>query len=96
MLHYAESTIQRKVQTYSAATGVDESGTTIWTEYQNVDLDSYDDFSELGRSFEKMFPNAFQSIKLGHGIIKVIDVRPLVEFAQAWFDKKDHKFGNCM
>ncbi|WP_297820177.1 aminoglycoside N(3)-acetyltransferase [uncultured Lactobacillus sp.] len=96
MLHYAESTIHRKKQTYSAATGIDESGKTIWTEYQNVDLDSYDDFSELGRTFEKMFPNAFQSITLGHGIIKVINTRPLVEFAQDWFDKKDHQFGNCM
>lgn len=57
MLHYAESTIHRKTETCSAATNIDQDGKTIWTNYQNIDLDSYDDFNELGEAFEKEFPN---------------------------------------
>ncbi len=52
-----EATIPRKVETCSAATGTDDNGRTIWTEYQNVDLDTYDDFNDLGQAFEKQFSN---------------------------------------
>ena len=96
MLHYAESTIHRKTETCSAATSIDQDGKTIWTDYQNVDLDSYDDFNELGETFEKKCPDEFKSQKLGKGIIKVINSRPLVDFARQWFDEKDHRFGNAI
>ena len=52
-----EATIPRKVETCSAATGTDDSGKTVWTEYKNVDLDTYDDFNDLGQAFEKQFSN---------------------------------------
>ena len=45
----------------------------------NVDLDSYDDFNELGEAFEKKFPGKFSTLKLGHGIIKVINSTALPE-----------------
>lgn len=96
MLHYAESTIHRKTEIDSAATGIDENGKTIWTKYRNVDLDSYDDFNELGAMFEARYPNEFKSLKLSKGIIKVIKLRPLIEFARQWFDQKDHQFGNTI
>lgn len=96
MLHYAESTIHRKIETCSAATSIDQDGKTIWTDYQNVDLDSYDDFNELGAAFEKKFPAEFKLQKLSKGIIKVINSRSLIDFARQWFDKKDHQFGNAV
>lgn len=96
MLHYAESTINRKIEIDLAATGIDENGKTIWTKYKNVDLDSYDDFSELGKAFEAKYPNEFQSLKLSKGIIKVINLRSLIDFARKWFDQKDQKFGNTI
>lgn len=96
MLHYAESTIHRKHETYSAATIIDQNGKTVWTNYQNVDLDSYDDFNELGEAFEKKFPGKFSTLKLGHGIIKVINSTALIDFAREWFDKKDQQFGNAI
>ncbi|WP_276805177.1 aminoglycoside N(3)-acetyltransferase [Lactobacillus hominis] len=94
MLHYAESVINRKTEACSAATSIAENGKTIWTKYQNVDLDSYDDFNELGAAFEKEFPTEWQTLQLGSGIIKVINTRPLIDFAKKWFIKKDRKFGN--
>lgn len=96
ILHYAESTIHRKTETCSAATSIDQDGKTIWTDYQNVDLDSYDDFNELGEAFEKKCPDEFKSRKLSKGIIKVINSRPLIDFARQWFDEKDHRFGNAI
>ena len=62
----------------------------------NVDLDSYDDFNELGETFEKTFPGKVSTLKLGHGIIKVINSTTLIDFAREWFDKKDHQFGNAI
>ena len=96
MLHYAESTIHRKTETCSAATSIDQDGKTIWTNYQNIDLDSYDDFNELGEAFEKEFPNEVKAQKLGQGIIKVINSKSLIDFARQWFNKKDHQFGNAV
>lgn len=89
ILHLAESTINRKLYDYSAATGRDENGKTIWTTYKNVDLDSYDDFNDLGAAFEEKYPNEWSQVKLGHGIIKVINIHPLIDFARQWFIEKD-------
>lgn len=88
-LHYAESTINRKTEDCYAATSVDENGKTIWTKYKNVDLDSYDDFNELGSAFEQKFTHEIKQVKLHHGIIKAINVRPLIDFARQWFKEKD-------
>lgn len=96
MLHYAESTIHRKTETCSAANSIAQDGKTIWTNYQNIDLDSYDDFNELGEAFEKEFPNEVKAQKLGQGIIKVINSKSLIDFARQWFNKKDHQFGNAV
>lgn len=96
MLHYAESTINRKTKTCSAATSIDKDGKTIWTNYQNIDLYSYDDFNELGEAFEKAFPNEVKAQKLGQGIIKVINSKSLIDFARQWFNKKDHQFSNAV
>lgn len=52
-----EATIPRKVETCSAATGTNDNGKTVWTEYKNVDPDTYDDFNDLGQAFEKQFSN---------------------------------------
>lgn len=96
ILHYAESTINRKIETCSAATSIDENGKTIWADYQNVDLDSYDDFNDLGAAFEKEHPTAWQRISLVNCFVKAIQVRPLIDFARTWFKQKDHKFGNSL
>lgn len=61
-----------------------------------VDLDSYDDFNDLGKEFEKQFPNEWQSTKLSRATIKVINVVPLINFARQWFQKKDKQFGNSI
>lgn len=94
VLHYAESTIDRKTEDCYAATGIDKNGKTIWTKYKNVDLDSYDDFNELGAAFEQRFPQEIKQVKLHHGVIKAINVRPLIHFARQWFKEKDHRVGN--
>lgn len=96
MLHYAESTIPRKTEIDSAATGIDKDGKTIWTKYRNVDMDLYDDFNELGAAFEAKYPNEFKSLKLVKGTIKVINLHPLIDFARQWFDQKDHQFNNTV
>lgn len=62
----------------------------------NVDLDSYDDFNELGEAFEKKFPERFSTLKLAHGIIKIINSTALIDFAREWFNKKDQQFGNAI
>lgn len=96
MLHYAESTINRKIETCSAATNIDENGKTVWTDYQNVDLDSYDDFNDLGTVFEKENLGAWKQVPLANGFVKAIQVRPLINFARKWFKQKDCKFGNSL
>lgn len=94
MLHYAESTISRPTKDCFAATDIGSDGKTIWTKYQNIDMDSYDDFNELGAVFEKEHPNTWQSVKLAQGIVKVIEAKPLINFARKWFKAKDQEAGN--
>lgn len=90
MLHYAESTIGRKSETCLAATDIDQNGKTIWTKYQNIDMDSYDDFNELGAAFEKTCPNDWKTVQLNNGTIKVINAVALTDFAKNWFKQKDN------
>lgn len=94
MMHYAESIINRKVEKCSAATSRDKNGKTIWTDYWNIDMDSYDDFEEIGRNFERKFPQDFNEIKVGGGFIKVIEASSLVDFAKNIFLQKDIENGN--
>lgn len=94
VLHYAESTIGRKTENCYAATGVDEKGKTIWTKYQNVDLDTYDDFNHLGSTFEQKFPQEIKRVNLHGSFIKAINVKPLIDFARQWFKEKDQRLGN--
>lgn len=89
ILHYAESTIGRPTETCYAPVRIDKTGKTIWKSYQNVDLDSYDDFSDIGNAFEKKYPGEWQQVKLNNGFIKVINIVPLVDFARQWFQEKD-------
>lgn len=91
IFHYAESTINRTTETCQAATSLDKDGKTVWTSYQNIDMDSYDDFNELGTAFEHSCPNEFKQIKLADGIIKAINAQPLVDFARVWFTQKDQQ-----
>lgn len=93
IFHYAESTIGRPTEICSAPTGV-EDGKTIWTKYQNIDMDSYDDFSELGAAFEKACPDGWKQQRLNNGLIKVINIRPLIDFARKWFQRKDQEVNN--
>ncbi|OYS21910.1 AAC(3) family N-acetyltransferase [Lactobacillus taiwanensis] len=90
MLHYAESIIERKTETYTAATGTDPDGKTIWTNYQNIDMDIYDDFNDLGLAFETHNSSEFIQVNLNNGFIKAINVKPLVDFAKTWFRRKDN------
>lgn len=90
MLHYAESIIERKTETYAAATGIDQDGKTIWTNYQNIDMDIYDDFNDLGLAFETHNSSEFKQVNLNRGFIKAINVKPLVDFAKIWFRQKDN------
>lgn len=93
-MHYAESIIDRRLEKCSAAISRDENGKTIWIDYWNVDMDSYDDFEEVGRNFEREFPQDFNEIRVGRGFIKVIKASSLVDFAKNIFLKKDIKNGN--
>ena len=47
------------------------------------------DFNDLGLAFERNFPNEFNQVKLNNSFIKVIKVKPLINFARVWFKKKD-------
>ena len=76
-------------ETCLAATGIDEQGKTTWTEYQNVDLDSYDDFNDLGLAFENQYSEYFNQVRLNSSFVKVIEMKPLIDFARDWFKKKD-------
>lgn len=94
MMHYAESIIDRRLEKCSAAISRDESGKTVWTDYWNVNMDSYDDFEEVGMNFEREFFQDFNEIKVGRGFIKVIKARSLVNFAKNIFLQKDIESGN--
>lgn len=88
-LHFAESTIGRSVETECARVAV--NGDAVWQDFKTVDLETYDDFNELGAQFEQAQPEAVQKKTLNGAEVSVIQIRELVDFARIYYRHKDNQ-----
>ena len=86
-LHLAESTIDRPTHTEIAP--VLRDGQTVWVDYQDVELEPYDDFNLVGASFEEAHPDAVRWTAIATGTIAVLPMRSLIDFARDYYRKKD-------
>lgn len=89
LLHHAESLIHRPVVLEWAK--IKDKGIGQWTSFQNVDLDTYDDFSACGAVFERAHPNAIRTATLHDAPLKVIASQQLVAFAMHYYQAKDQQ-----
>ncbi|MDO4670190.1 MAG: AAC(3) family N-acetyltransferase [Aerococcus sp.] len=87
LLHLAESLIDRPTITEWAK--IKQGGEEEWVAFQNVDLEPYDDFADCGAAFEQAHPQAIRTADVQGTIVKVIDSQPLIDFATAYYRKKD-------
>jgi len=91
-LHLADSTIGRPTHTERAP--ILRDGQTIWVDYQDVELDAYDDFNLMGAQFEEANPQAVKWVSLDQGTIAVLPMRQLVDFARDYYRAKDRQRGS--
>ena len=89
LLHLAESTIDRPRFTETAP--VLKNDRTVWTSFQNVALEPYDDFNALGEHFEQAHPQAVSRMAVAPGTVTVIQARALVDFAREYYRQKDRR-----
>lgn len=83
-LHLAEYRAGvRPVQAQGAP--VLENGARVWQTYEDYEIDS-DEFPAVGEAFER--EHAVQTGLVGSAPCRLIPVRPLVDYAGAWFRQK--------
>lgn len=86
-LHLAESTIGRP--THAERAPILKDGRTVWVEYQDVALEPYDDFNQVGGLFEAAHPGAVKWAAIAGGTIAVLPMCPLIDFARDYWRQKD-------
>ena len=80
-LHYSEFMQENRISSPQGA-AVSENGQRIWRTYDCVDMDS-DRFPEL----VKDYPGQITEGTLGQATVKLVEMRPLVEFGIEWLQK---------
>ncbi|MGY5339189.1 aminoglycoside N(3)-acetyltransferase [Levilactobacillus spicheri] len=88
-LHLADSTIGRP--THAEWAPILKDGRTEWVSYQDVELDPYDDFNELGARYQAAHPTTVRSVPIAGGTVTVQAMRPLIDFARDYYRRKDWK-----
>lgn len=58
-------------------------GKRVWKTFDMVDVDS-ERFPQIGKDFEAAHPEAYVTGKLGIGDVKLVQMKPLVEFGTIW------------
>ncbi|APW99187.1 AAC(3) family N-acetyltransferase [Halobiforma lacisalsi AJ5] len=84
-LHLAEYRAGIDIERTSHASAVRVDGDREWVEWEDLDVDD-GDFPDCGEAFERAHPDAFESGQVGVGDAKLLDQRPLVDFAVDWFE----------
>ncbi|MFC4411754.1 aminoglycoside N(3)-acetyltransferase [Chungangia koreensis] len=62
------------------------NGKREWKTYEMADVDS-DRFPEIGEAFETAHPEAFHTGKIGQADVKLIQMKPLVEYGTTWLNE---------
>lgn len=62
-----------------------ENGERRWVTFEDIPIDS-DDFPDCGAAFEEAHPGAVRTGTVGFGPAKLLEMRPMVDFAVDWFD----------
>jgi len=84
-LHLAEYRADLAIETETNASAVLVDGDREWVEWEDRAVDD-GDFPDCGTAFERERPEAFQTGQVGVGDAKLLDQRPLVDFAVEWFE----------
>ena len=62
------------------------NGQREWKTYMMADVDS-ERFPQIGKAFESEHPDAWVCGKLGQGDVKLIEMKPLVEYGVEWLKR---------
>ncbi|MBT1179216.1 aminoglycoside N(3)-acetyltransferase [Bifidobacterium vespertilionis] len=90
-LHYAESTIGRShIRETAPVRRADGSGVE-WVDFDDIELEPYDDFETFGARFLEEHANAVRSVELNGGVIRAFPMRTLVDVARVYWRDKDAK-----
>ncbi|WP_135805667.1 aminoglycoside N(3)-acetyltransferase [Halorussus marinus] len=85
-LHLAEHRARFDQTVLSDGAPVLLDGERAWIEFERPDYDG-GDFADLGRAFERDRPDAVARGRVGHAEARLLDQRPLVEYAVEWFER---------
>ena len=84
-LHLAEYRTDGIPETVTRGAPVLEDGERRWVTYEDIAVDT-DDFPACGAAFEEREPAAVRTGTVGVGSAKLLETRPMVDFAADWFD----------
>lgn len=84
-LHLAEYRTEGDPGTTTDGAPVLEDGERRWVTYEDVRIDD-EDFPTCGAAFEEHEPGAVRTGTVGVGSAKLLEMRPMVDFAVDWFD----------
>ena len=84
-LHLAEYRTEGDPGTVTDGAPVLEDGERRWVTYEDVSIDD-GDFPACGEAFEAREPGAVRTGTVGVGPAKLLEIRPMVDFAADWFD----------
>jgi aminoglycoside 3-N-acetyltransferase len=84
-LHLAEYRTDNDPGTVACGASVLEDGERRWVTYEDIRIDD-EDFPECGAAFEEHDPGAVRTGTVGVGSAKLLEMRPMVDFAADWFD----------
>ncbi|URZ86646.1 aminoglycoside N(3)-acetyltransferase [Floricoccus penangensis] len=86
-LHLAEYYLNRPDLEESSKIIAD--GQEKWISFKNIDLDIYDDFTDIEKKFYSEKPESYTSTKLNEGSIYLINMRDCVDFAKKYYLEKE-------
>ncbi|MFC6939424.1 aminoglycoside N(3)-acetyltransferase [Salinirubellus sp. GCM10025818] len=84
-LHLAEYRTEGDPGQVAKGAPVLVDGERRWVTFEDIPIDS-DDFSACGTAFEEERPEAVRTGTVGVGSAKLLEMRPMVDFAVGWFD----------
>lgn len=84
-LHLAEYRADLGIDTETRASAVLVDGTREWVHWKELDFDDAD-FPDCGAAFEREYPDAFESGRVGVANAKLLPQQSLVDFAVDWFE----------
>lgn len=85
-IHLAETRVYEEIVVEKAKISTEKGDE--WISFKNKPLDNYDDYLELEKEYCKQHINMCRCVKVGNSILKVYDLKSVVDFSSKYYLSK--------